>query len=335
MDLDEQELEMVEALVSGVRAGKRRPLAKAISLVENSLPRKQAMASVLINRVLPFSGGAIRVGVSGVPGVGKSTFIEALGLFLVEQGLKVAVLAVDPSSKISGGSILGDKVRMELLSRHPSAFIRPSPTAGSLGGVARRTRESMLVCEAAGYDVILIETVGVGQSEVAVCEMVDFFLVLMLPNAGDEIQGIKKGILEMADALVVNKADGDMVTAAESAVRRYQSALHFVRPKTPGYQVPVLRASAARSEGIESVWQAVLDHRGYLEQNHGLKALRSDQYRLWFQTSLRETLLEKLYSDQELAQFIGEKEREIAARRCGPRQAAEQVVARFLERHVR
>ena len=320
----------LENMAANIRAGKRRALAKAITLIENQRPDRRRLANRLVSRLMPYTGNAIRVGISGVPGVGKSTFIETLGLALVEQGLKVGVLAVDPSSKISGGSILGDKVRMEMLAREPRAFIRPSPSAGSLGGVARRTRETMLLCEAAGFDVLLIETVGVGQSEVTVCEMVDFFLVLLLPNAGDEIQGIKKGIIEMADGLVINKADGDMVTAARQAKRHYQNALHFLHPKNKGWQPKVVAASAAKKQGIDDVWKMVTDHRSFLEKSGLMQRLRSDQTELWFHSSLREDLLDRLYGSPKVSQRITELRAEMLRRETSPHQAAEEIVELFL-----
>ncbi len=218
--------------IDGIRQGNRRALAKAITLVESKLDEHRHDAQKILEQVLPETGNSIRIGITGIPGVGKSTFIEAFGLYLIEQGKKVAVLAVDPSSPIAGGSILGDKTRMELLSRQEEAFIRPSPSEGALGGVAQKTRETMLLCEAAGYDVILVETVGVGQSEYQVAGMVDFFMVLMLPNAGDELQGIKKGIMELADALVINKADGESENLAQQTRSHYQSAMNLLRHTT-------------------------------------------------------------------------------------------------------
>src|SRR5512143_3582392 len=247
----------VDTLADGVLAGNRRALAKAITLVESTRDDHQEAAQRLLERLLPATGRAHRVGISGVPGVGKSTFIEAFGLHLVERGLRVAVLAVDPSSARSGGSILGDKTRMQRLSVSPQAIIRPSPAAGSLGGVARRTREAMLVCEAAGYDVVLVETVGVGQSEYAVASMVDFFLVLMLAGAGDELQGMKKGILELADALAINKADGDNIARAQRAAGELQLALRLFRPQSAQWEPPVLQVSALEERGMDAVWDAV------------------------------------------------------------------------------
>src|SRR5213593_4174853 len=250
----------VEALAAEVRAGNRRALAKAITLVESTRRDHQEGAQRLLEVLLPHTGGAARLGVSGVPGVGKSTFIEAFGLHLIGLGKRVAVLAVDPSSALSGGSILGDKTRMPRLGAAPEAFIRPSPSAGSFGGVTRRTREAMLVCEAAGYDVVLVETVGVGQSEFAVASMVDFFLVLMLAGAGDELQGLKNGILELADALAINKADGDNVAHATQAAAQYRSALNLFRHATPAWDPPVVLVSALEGRGMDTVWAIIEDH---------------------------------------------------------------------------
>src|SRR5213595_2875351 len=245
-----------EALAADVRAGSRRALAKAITLVESTRADHQRAAQRLLELLLPGTGRAARVGVSGVPGVGKSTFIEVFGLHLIGLGKKVAVLAVDPSSALSGGSILGDKTRMPRLAAAPEAFIRPSPAAGSLGGVTRRTREALLVCEAAGYDVVLVETVGVGQSEVKVAGMVDLFMVLVAPGAGDELQGLKRGIMELADVVVVNKADGDLAATAAHTAADYAAALHLVRPRIPPWTPQVLTCSALTGVGIPEVWGA-------------------------------------------------------------------------------
>src|SRR2546429_3041016 len=258
-----------EALAADVRAGSRRALAKAITLVESTRADHQRAAQRLLELLLPGTGRAARVGVSGVPGVGKSTFIEAFGLHLIGLGKKVAVLAVDPSSALSGGSILGDKTRMPRLAAAPEAFIRPSPSAGSLGGVTRRTREALLVCEAAGYDAVLVETVGVGQSEFAVASMVDFFLVLMLAGAGDELQGIKKGILELADALAINKADGENVRPAEQAAAQYRSALRLFRHTSPGWDPPVVTVSALERRGMGPGWRTIGDHRAQPRPRRG------------------------------------------------------------------
>ncbi len=243
-----------QSLVDGVLARNRRALAKAITLIESTRTDHQQRAQKVIEALLPHTGNAIRIGISGVPGVGKSTFIEAFGLYLIEQGLRVAVLAVDPSSTVSGGSILGDKTRMELLSQRTEAYIRPSPSAGSLGGVADRTRETLLLCEAAGFDVVIVETVGVGQSETAVAAMTDVFVLLQLPNAGDDLQAIKKGIVELADLIVINKADLDP-QAANLAQGQFRSALSMLRHTTPGWEPPVLMISALRSEGIAAFWK--------------------------------------------------------------------------------
>ena len=248
------------ALVAGVRARERRALAKAITLIESARADHQQRAHALLDALLPHAGQALRVGITGVPGVGKSTFIEALGLLLIARGHRVAVLAVDPSSSLTGGSILGDKTRMELLSRREEAFIRPSPASGSLGGVAEKTREAMLVCEAAGFDVVIVETVGVGQSETAVAGMTDVFVLLQLPNAGDDLQAIKKGIVELADVVVFNKADLD-ARATEAACAQMRAALAMLRPASSTWRPPVLQGSAARSVGIAEFWQTIADYR--------------------------------------------------------------------------
>jgi LAO/AO transport system kinase len=268
------------ALVDGVLAHQLRPLAKAITLIESQHENHRARARALLEALLPHTGTAIRIGISGVPGVGKSTFIEAFGLYLIEQGLRVAVLAVDPSSSLSGGSILGDKTRMELLSREPAAFIRPSPSSCSLGGVAEKTREAMLVCEASGFDVIVIETVGVGQSETAVAGMTDLFCLLQLPNAGDELQAIKKGVMELADLIVINKADIDPA-AAQRARSHIKTALHMLRPMSPNWPVPVLTLSALKKDGIVEFWNTVQRYRDTLTASGELAARRKHQAATW------------------------------------------------------
>jgi LAO/AO transport system kinase len=254
------------ALASGVLARDRRALAKAITLIESTRTDHRRQAQVLLEALLPRTGESLRAGISGAPGVGKSTFIEALGLYLLEQGRRVAVLAVDPSSSVSGGSILGDKTRMERLSIAENAYIRPSPTAGSLGGVAARTREAMLVCEAAGHDVILVETVGVGQSETAVAEMVDVFVLLQMPHAGDDLQAIKKGIVELADIVAINKSDLDPAAAA-SARRQWENALAMLHPSSPGWRTPVIEVSAAKAAGIDAFWRQVEAYRHAMTQS--------------------------------------------------------------------
>jgi LAO/AO transport system kinase len=263
----------------------------AITLVESAAPKHRAAAQQLMQRILPYTGGAMRVGMTGVPGAGKSTFIEALGMSLCDQGKKVAVLAVDPSSSINGGSILGDKTRMEDLSRHENAFIRPSPSGKSLGGVAARTREALLLCEAAGYDVILVETVGVGQSETAVRTMTDFFLLLQIAGAGDELQGIKKGVIELADAIVVNKADGDNKLKADIARVEYSRVMHFLHPFTPGWKPKALSCSALEGDGIEKVWALVEQFREELTESGIFERRRQEQNVDWFNSLLQQAVM--------------------------------------------
>jgi LAO/AO transport system kinase len=267
-------------LVDGVIAGQRRALAKAITLVESTRHDHQLRAAAVLDALLPHTGRALRIGLTGVPGAGKSTFIEAFGLYLIEQGLRVAVLAIDPSSTRSGGSILGDKTRMERLCQQESAYIRPSPTAGTLGGVAEKTREAMLVCEAAGFDVIIVETVGVGQSETVVAGMTDVFVLMQLPNAGDDLQALKKGVVELADVVVYNKADIDSA-ATERAMLQMQSALSLLHPANAAWRPPVLKASALRGEGIAELWQALLAYRSALSADGALAARRRKQDVAW------------------------------------------------------
>ncbi|MBM4362160.1 MAG: methylmalonyl Co-A mutase-associated GTPase MeaB, partial [Deltaproteobacteria bacterium] len=287
-------------LGEGVLRGDRRALAKAITLVESSRPDHQERAQLLLEQLLPHTGRALRVGITGVPGVGKSTFIEAFGMHLVEQGHRVAVLAVDPSSTVSGGSILGDKTRMERLSASEQAFIRPSPSRGALGGVAAHTREAMLLCEAAGHGVVLVETVGVGQSEYVVASMVDTFLVLMLPGAGDELQGIKRGILELADALLINKADGEGVVAADRARADYRAALALFRGGEP-WVPPVLTVSSREGRGMAETWDVVRRHRTALEEGGGLASKRRAQWTRWFWALLEEGLRARLLARPSVA----------------------------------
>jgi LAO/AO transport system kinase len=289
--------ELIDTHVKGVLAGDRRILARTITLIESRRADHQALARDILDRLLPHTGGAVRIGITGVPGVGKSTFIESFGMMLIEKGYHLAVLAVDPSSTRSGGSILADKTRMERLAVHPAAFIRPSPSGGTLGGVAAKTREAMLACEAAGFGAMIIETVGVGQSETAVAAMVDFFLVLMLAGAGDELQGIKKGVLEMADAVVINKADGDNITKAEQARQEYERALHFLRPATPTWSPPVLACSALTTTGIERVWETILDHRRKFSETGELTEKRREQALSWMWTLVEQGLKERFESN--------------------------------------
>ena len=283
----------IDTLFRGVCAGDRSHLARAITLVESRAPKHRTLAQQLMQRILPHTGGALRVGLTGVPGAGKSTFIEALGMALCAQGKKVAVLAVDPSSSIHGGSILGDKTRMEDLSRHANAFIRPSPSGSSLGGVAARTREALLLCEAAGYDVILVETVGVGQSETEVRTMTDFFLLLQIAGAGDELQGIKKGVIELADAIVVNKADGDNQVKADLAKVEYSRVLHFLHPFTPGWQPQALSCSALQGDGIDQVWALVLEFREQMSASGVFEQRRREQNVDWFHALLQQAVMQR------------------------------------------
>jgi LAO/AO transport system kinase len=280
MMMSERIVELEGELASGVLAGDRRALAKAITLVESTRREHRARAQKLLDALLPHTGRSLRIGISGVPGVGKSTFIEALGMYLIEGGHRIAVLAVDPSSTVHGGSILGDKTRMELLSQRTEAFIRPSPSSGSLGGVAEHTREALLLCEAAGYDVIIVETVGVGQSETAVAGMTDAFVLLMLPNAGDDLQAIKKGIMELADLVVFNKADID-ATAAQLAAAQMRSALSMLHPASANWQPPVLTLSAIRTDGLVEFWQVIEKLRGTLTASGEFAAKRRHQALAW------------------------------------------------------
>jgi LAO/AO transport system kinase len=280
--------------------GDRRTLAKAITLIESSRSEDNAEAQELLKNALPHSGKSVRLGITGVPGVGKSTFIESFGLYLISKGHKVAVLAIDPSSPVSGGSILGDKTRMEKLSQEDKAFIRPSPSSGFLGGVAQKTRESILLCEAAGFDYIIIETVGVGQSEYEVAAMVDFFMVLMLPNAGDELQGIKKGILELADALIINKADGDAVNQAAQSHAQYQSVIDLVR-NNPNWKTRVMTCSALKNHNIDLIHNMVTEFMNIHSKNNLLKNKRLGQNKNWFTKIINEFFNIHLKNDKKLS----------------------------------
>ncbi|MGA8240468.1 MAG: methylmalonyl Co-A mutase-associated GTPase MeaB [Desulfobacterales bacterium] len=286
-----------EFYIDGVLQKKRAIIAKSITLIESALPAHQQLAQDILDGLLPYAGKAIRIGISGVPGVGKSTFIESFGMMLIEKGHRVAVLAVDPSSSRSGGSIMGDKTRMERLALQQNAFIRPSPTSGTLGGVAKKTRESMIICEAAGHDVILVETVGVGQSETTVASMVDFFLVLMLAGAGDELQGIKKGILELADAIVINKADGNNIEKAREARSEYESALHLIESKSSVWSVPVLTCSGLTMDGLEEVWKTILDHRKKLTDAAELDEKRRLQSIDWMWALVENGLKDRFFNN--------------------------------------
>lgn len=318
-------------LASRVLAGDRRALARAITLVESTRADHRAAAEALLTQVLPRGGKAVRLGITGVPGVGKSTFIEAFGLHLIGQGHRVAVLAVDPTSRRSRGSILGDKTRMEELSRMPEAFIRPSPAGRTLGGVARRTREAMLVCEAAGFDVVIVETVGVGQSETAVADMADMFLLLLQPGSGDELQGFKRGIMELADLVVVNKADGELAKAAERAAADYRGALQFLRPASKSWRPEVLKCSALTGTGVPEVWEAVGRYRAALEEAGELAEKRAEQALDWMWAELGESLLASLRAHPGVAKQLPDMEDQVRAGRLAPTQAAERLLAEFRE----
>ncbi|MCP4504592.1 MAG: methylmalonyl Co-A mutase-associated GTPase MeaB [Deltaproteobacteria bacterium] len=289
------------SLVKGINAGQRRALARAITRIESELPEQAAIGQEVLEALLPKTGGSLRIGISGVPGVGKSTFIEALGMFLLEQGKRVAVLAVDPSSPVSGGSILGDKTRMESLAKDARAFIRPSPTSGTLGGVARRTRETLLLCEAAGFDVVLVETVGVGQSEAEVASMIDTFLLLMLPGGGDELQGVKRGILELTDVLVVNKADGDFLERAKETATQYRRGLHLCLPRVSGWSAPVVTMSGLFGDGLKEVWELLVAHRAFLDEEDRLKEHRDGQAISWMWSVMEKEVLRHFVGEHSAA----------------------------------
>jgi LAO/AO transport system kinase len=315
----------VTALLRGVRAGDRATLARAITLLESTRADHRTLARQLVQDLLPLTGKATRVGITGAPGVGKSTTIDALGTFLTQHGHKVAVLAIDPSSVRSGGSILGDKTRMPRLANDPNAFIRPSPAAGTLGGVAANTRECLLVCEAAGFDVVLVETVGIGQSETAVADMTDFFLALMLPGAGDELQGIKKGVIELADMIAVNKADGDNIARANTAAAEYRAALHILTPRTLLWQPPVMTYSALTGNRIDQLWNTIVSHREKLGAAGEIAARRQQQQVKWMWAIFDERLRQHIETDRRLRARIPEIEQAVAAGKLSPALAAEEI----------
>jgi LAO/AO transport system kinase len=319
-------------LAKAVRSGDRRALARAITLVESSRAADRKQAEALLTQLLPHTGSAIRIGISGAPGVGKSTFIEAFGAHLTREGHKVAVLAVDPSSRRSGGSILGDKTRMENLARNPSAFIRPSPAGATLGGVARRTRESILLVEAAGFDVVLVETVGVGQSETTVAEMVDLFVLLIAPGGGDELQGIKRGVMELADIVLITKSDGELQATAARAASEYAHALHLMRPKYPGQPPSVMQVSAIEGRGVAEAWAAMRSFHLELAAKNQLDELRKEQLGRWFWNEVQSVLTEEMAADASVSAEATIAEREVLAGSALPNAAARALIRRF--RHM-
>jgi len=316
-----------EHYVTGVLDRDSLMLARTITLIESTLPGHQELARTIVDRLLPHTGRSIRIGITGVPGSGKSTYIERFGTMLTGRGHRVAVLAIDPSSSRSGGSILGDKTRMERLAVDPNAFIRPSPSGGTLGGVGRRTRETLLVCEAAGYDVVIIETVGVGQSETTVASMVDFFLVLMIAGAGDELQGLKKGLLEVADAIVINKADGDNLVRAQSAQKEYQSALNMLMPSSPNWSPPVLTCSAMEGKGLDTIWKTILDHRDKLTRSGEIAEKRKTQDLDWMTFLLDEGLRHWFYTSPHVREALPRLRTEVEEKRTSPTAAADSLLA--------
>lgn len=316
--------------LQGIINGNRTLLSQAITLAESSLPRHQEIAQQIIAGCVPLSGNSIRVGITGVPGAGKSTFIEALGKYLTEQGHKMAVLAIDPSSQRTKGSILGDKTRMEDLANNPNAFIRPSSSAGTLGGVARSTRETMILCEAAGYDVIIVETVGVGQSETAVHSMVDFFLLLMIAGAGDELQGIKRGIMEMADAIVINKADGDNIPRTEMARREFINALHLFPPAPSGWVPEVLTASSTEGKGIKEIWDLVQRFQLQVRESGYFELHRREQSLQAFMDATDDVVRQRFYNHQEVVAILPGLKADILGGKISPYAAAQVVIARYL-----
>src|SRR5262245_24663071 len=314
-------------LARGIRGRERAVIARAITLVESRRSDHQKAARRLVQDLLPATGKAVRVGITGAPGVGKSTTIDALGTFLTDKSHKVAVLAVDPSSARSGGSILADKTRMARLGNDPNAFVRPSPSSGTLGGVAAKTRESMVICEAAGYDVVLVETIGTGQSETMVADMTDFFLVLMLPGAGDELQGLKKGVIEIADMIAINKADGDNIKRAKGAAAEYRAALHILSPRSPNWSPPVVTYSALTGNGIAELWASVLDHRERMSKSGELAAHRREQQVKWMWAMLEDRVFARLKTDSSLKAKLPRIEAAVADGRMSPAVAVDEIAA--------
>jgi LAO/AO transport system kinase len=324
-----KDLQSPQELFGGIRKGDIPSLSRAITLVESALPGHQEKAQELISSCLPFAGKAFRLGITGVPGAGKSTFIEALGKHIIDKGGRLAVLAIDPSSERSKGSILGDKTRMEELSGRPEAFIRPSPSGGMLGGVARKTRETMILCEAAGFDNLLVETVGVGQSETTVHGMVDFFLVLMLAGAGDELQGIKRGIMEMADSIVINKADGSNIQKAKRAQAEFANALHLFPPSPSGWEPKVKLCSSIYHTGIQEIWDMILQYREFTQDNGYLMQRRKEQSSYWMYETIKEGIYQQVFSDPELRKEMEMLEKKIAEGHITSFMAASAILQKY------
>lgn len=319
----------VAELAAALVAGDRRALARGITLVESTRADHRSEALALLEILAPHAGNAMRIAISGTPGVGKSTFIETFGRHVIEAGERIAVLAIDPSSSLSGGSILGDKTRMELLTRRAEAFIRPSPSGGTLGGVAARTREAMLLCEAAGFGVVLVETVGVGQSETMAAQMTDMFVLLLAPGGGDELQGIKRGIMELADLILINKADGDLESAANKAVSEYRLALQLIRPRSAHWKVPVEACSALRDSGISECWQQVRAYREAMEAHGEIAARRANQARAWMWAEINDALAERFRRDPTINRHLEAIERQVTMGQLPPTTAAQRLLDLF------
>lgn len=319
----------VDELVEGVLKEDRNLLARAITLIESNSPKHHEKSKQVLDKLLPYSGNSIRIGISGVPGAGKSTLIEALGIYLINKGHKVAVLTVDPSSSISKGSILGDKTRMENLSREKNCFIRPSPSGGNLGGVTRKTRETITACEAAGFSIIIIETVGVGQSEITVRSMVDFFLLVMISGAGDELQGIKKGIIEISDSIVINKSDGTNKQKAEIAKVEFQNAIHYLMPYTNGWQPKVLTASAIEETGIDKIWKTIIDFVEFTKNEGIFNSQRNKQSLDWMHSLIKENLINKFYQKPEIQKELKIAENLLIDGKARATSTAEEILKKF------
>ena len=320
------------ALADAIRKGDRRALARAITLIESTRADHRTAAGELLDSLMPQTGNSTRIGISGAPGVGKSTFIEALGNHLIDAGHKVAILAVDPSSAISGGSILGDKTRMETLSRRDEAYIRPSPAGTTLGGVTRRSRETLLLCEAAGFDIIIVETVGVGQSETRVADMTDMFVLLLQPGGGDQLQGIKRGIMELADLVLINKADGDLKSLATQSASEYRDALRLLRPRSAEWKVEVKICSARDNVGIDEAWDVMAKHQEALIENGELQPRRAEQARTWMWSEVQDSLVADLKSDAAVQKRIPELEAAASEGRISAAKAAEQLLRTYHKR---